>query len=333
MKYLIVGTGFSGSVLARELAEKGHLITIIDKREHIGGNAYDYVNHQNIRIHKYGPHFFHTNNKKVFDWLSRFTEWTPYKHKVKAILKNGTYVTLPVNNETKKIIGSIADIIDTLIRPYSEKMWGMSLEKIDSEIINRVPIRDDDNEFYFPDDEFQFMPKNGYTKMFENILNHPNIDVKLSTKFYKEMESNYDHVFCSLPIDEYYENIYGSLQYRSIKFHTIDLPTPKVLPVVQVNFTNNGPFTRIVEWKNIPEHGSNDIYTTLTYEEPCDYKDNNYERFYPVRENEGINKKKFEKYISIKNDKVTFIGRLGLFAYLDMHQCVNASLIIAKKFN
>jgi len=173
MKILIVGAGFSGAVIARELAEDGHEITVIDKRDHIGGNAFDYTNELGIRIHKYGPHLFHTNNKDVFEWLSRFTEWAPYFHKVKALLKNGQYVTLPINKETKQIVGE-ENVIETFIRPYSEKMWGMKLEEIDKQILNRVPIRDDNNELYFPDDEFQFMPKDGFEKLFYNILEHKN---------------------------------------------------------------------------------------------------------------------------------------------------------------
>jgi UDP-galactopyranose mutase len=331
LKYLVVGAGFSGAVLARELAEKNHQVTIIEKRSHIGGNAFDFINEHGIRVHKYGPHLFHTNNKVVFDWLSRFTDWVPYKHKVKAILNNGQYVTLPVNKHTSKLVGK-ENIIETFVRPYSEKMWGMKLEEIDPKIINRVPIRDDENDLYFPNDEFQFMPAKGYSELFKNILNHPQINVKLNTNFNKEMEVNYFHIFNSMPIDEYYNFIFGELNYRSLKFHSINIPTPKILPVSQVNFTNNSSFTRMIEWKNIPAHGVNDRWTTITYEEPCDYKDNFNERFYPVKDIHGKNRAIYEKYNEIENKKVTFIGRLGLYLYLDMHQCVNSSLLLSKKF-
>lgn len=328
---LIVGAGFSGAVIARELADKGYKIVIIDKRDHIAGNAYDYDNELGIKIHKYGPHLFHTNNKTVFDWLSNYTEWTPYKHKVKAILSDGRYVTLPVNKETKTIVGE-ENIIDTFIRPYSEKMWGMKLEELDPQIINRVPIRDDYNEYYFPNDEYQFMPKNGFTELFKKILNHPNINVKLNTSFEKSMEDDYDFIFNSMPIDEYYDFCFGELPYRSIKFININIPIPKILPETVVNFTHNGPHTRVTEWKNIPGHGTTKEWTTLTYEEPCDYKENNMERFYPVKDMDGINRALYKKYELIKNKKVTFIGRMGMYVYLDMHQCVSSALSIANNF-
>jgi UDP-galactopyranose mutase len=331
-KILIVGAGFSGAVIARELAEKGYMIDIIDKRNHIGGNAFDFVNELGIRIHKYGPHLFHTNNKRVFDWLSKFTEWVPYKHKVKAQLKDGTYVTLPVNKHTISIVGK-EKLIETFVRPYSEKMWGMKLEEIDPQIFNRVPFRDDENEYYFPNDEFQYMPAEGYSKLFDNILNHKNISIRLNEPYIKGLEENYLHCFNSMPIDEFYEYCYGELPYRSIKFETINLSLPLALPSAVVNFTHKGPNTRVTEWKHIPNHGKNPYETTLTFETPCDYKENNLERFYPVKNANGENRELYLKYADIKNDKMTFIGRLGLYAYLDMDQCVNNALLIIKNFN
>lgn len=330
-KVLIVGAGFSGAVIARELAEANHSVVIIDKRDHIGGNAYDFTNEFSIRIHKYGPHIFHTNSSEVFNWLTKFTEWIPYKHKVKAQLKDGRYVTLPVNQETSEIVGP-ENVISTFIRPYSEKMWGMTLEELDPNILNRVPIRNDLNEYYFPNDEFQFMPKEGYTEIFKNILNHSNIEVKLNTPFSKSMEEDYDHVFSSMPIDEYYENIFGPLPYRSIKFTDVHFPSSYILPNSVVNFTHSGPETRVTEWKQLPNHGENEQKTTLTYETPCDYTENNLERYYPVKDLSGHNRLLYNKYKNIENSKVTFIGRLGMYAYLDMDQCINSALITAKKF-
>ncbi|MEN9394981.1 MAG: hypothetical protein RL362_1202 [Bacteroidota bacterium] len=330
-RILVVGAGLSGAAVARELADRGNLVTVIDKREHIGGNVFDYVNEHGIRIHKYGPHLFHTKNKNVFDWLSRFTTWIPYKHKVKAMLDDGRLVTLPVNKETKEIVG-IDNIVETFIRPYTEKMWGMKLEEVSPNIINRVPVRDDDNELYFPDDLYQCIPKDGYTKMVENILNHPNISIELGKPFSIQLEDDFDHVYNSMPIDEYYDFKFGNLEYRSIKFHHTNLPTPKVFPVAQVNFTNYGPYTRIVEWKNIAGHGVNNVWTSLTYEEPCHYSENNDERYYPVRDVSGVQSGIYKKYAAIVNSKVTFIGRLGNYAYLDMDQCVNSILVMFKNF-
>jgi UDP-galactopyranose mutase len=330
-RILIVGAGFSGAVVARELAEAGFSVDVIDKRDHIGGNAFDFVNEHGIRIHKYGPHLFHTSNEKVFRYLSRFTEWIPYRHRVKAMLSDGRLVTLPVNRITKEIVGA-ENVVDTFIRPYSEKMWALPLEKISPDIINRVPVRDDENEDYFPDDTYQFMPKDGYTTMFDKILSHPNINLQLNTLFEQSKEADYYHVFNSMPIDEYYEFQFGPLPYRSIKFYNVDFPAPKLFPVSVVNFTHRGPITRVVEWKNIPGHGDTDTITSLTYEEPCDYKENNNERYYPVKDNDGINRAIYNQYRAIDNPKVTFIGRLGQYVYLDMHQCVNAALVVAEQF-
>ena len=331
MKILIVGAGLSGVTIARELADNGHKVHVIDRRDHIAGNAYDYINEHGIRVHKYGPHLCHTNNKKVFQWLTRFTDWVEYHHKVKAQLKDGRYVTLPVNKETKDIVGE-ENVLDIFFRPYTKKMWGVELDKLNPDIINRVPIRDDDNELYFPDDKIQYMPRHGYTKMVENILHHHNITVDLKVHFNKLLEKEYDHVFNSMPIDEYYEFKYGKLPYRSIKFETISLPIPKALPTAVVNFTHNGPKTRVTEWKNIPCHGDNRYMTTLTFEEPCDYLENNLERYYPVKDASGNNKKTYEKYKKLQSKNMTFIGRCGLYAYLDMHQAINSSLAIAKRF-
>jgi len=330
-KVLVVGAGFSGAVIARILSENGFLVDVIDKRSHIAGNAFDYLNHHNILVHQYGPHLFHTNNQSVFEFLSRFTDWVDYQHRVKAMLDTGELLTLPVNLDTKNKVGE-DKVIDTFIRPYSEKMWGLKLEEISPDIINRVPIRYDMNELYFPDDHFQAMPSGGYTKMFENLLTHPNIQVKLTTEFHKDMEDVYMHVFNSMPIDEYYDYSLGPLPYRSLKFHHVDLPIPRLFPVCQVNFTNTGPYTRVVEWKNIPNSPQNPLFSSLTYEEPCSYTENNNERFYPVKDASGQNRALYMEYKQIENPKTTFIGRLGQYVYLDMHQVISSSMATAAKF-
>ena len=329
--YLVVGAGFAGAVYARELAESGNEITVIDKRNHIAGNAYQYVNEHGITIHKYGPHLFHTNNMKVVDWLSRFTDWIPYNHKVKAKHTDGKLYTLPVNKETKERIGE-ENILDVFFRPYTKKMWGVELDKLNPDIMNRVPIRDDDNELYFPNDKFQAMPRDGYNKLFENIFDHPNIEVLLNTEFDKSMINDYDHVFNSMPIDEFYDYEHGELPYRSIRFKTITLPEEKMYETGTVNFTTYTGPTRVTEWKNIPNHGNNEHATTLTYEYPCDYKSNNMERYYPVKDLNGDNDQVYKKYKLNENEKVTFIGRCGTYQYLDMHQVINQSLVNVRKF-
>lgn len=331
MKILVVGAGFSGAVIGRELAEAGHYVHIIDKRNHIAGNAYDYTNEHGIRVHKYGPHLFHTNNKDVVYWLSRFTEWAQYQHRVKALLGDGRYVTLPVNRATKQIVGK-DNILDTFFRPYTKKMWGIELDELDPKIIDRVPSRNDMNDLYFPDDEFQLMPKHGYTRLFENIFQHENITVSLSTEFSKSYEKDYNFIFNSMPIDEYHDYIYGDLPYRSIKFHNVHIPAPRLLPVTCVNFTHDGPYTRMTEWKNIPEHGDNKCFTTITYEEPCDYRDNDNERYYPVKDLAGKNRELYKRYRELTPKNVEFIGRCGMYVYLDMHQVVSSSLATVKRF-
>jgi len=331
MKILVVGAGFSGAVVAHQLAKAGHDIHVIDERNHIGGNAYDYTNEKGIRVHKYGPHLFHTNNEKVYNWITQFDEWVEYKHKAKAQLKDGRYVTLPVNKETKEIVGE-ENIISTFFAPYTYKMWGKTIEELDPSILKRIPIRDDDNEYYFPNDQYQVIPKNGYTRIFELILDHKNIKVDLSVPFERNMEKDFDHIFNCMPIDDYFNYVYGSLPYRSLKFHHIDIPLTKLLPSTTVNFTHDGPYTRVTEWKNIPCHGTNDYYTTLTYEEPCDYITNDYQRYYPVKDVDGKNRETYEKYKKLIRSNMTFIGRCGMYVYIDMHQAINSSLQTADKF-
>jgi UDP-galactopyranose mutase len=208
MKFLIVGAGFAGGVYARELAEAGHTVDVIDSRNHIAGNAYDYVNKDGIRVHKYGPHIFHTSNMKVVDWLSKFTDWITHEHKVLAKHTDGDFYVLPPNRDTVARIGK-ENIIDVFFRPYTKKMWEKEIEELNPKILERVPIRDDDNELYFPNDDFQKMPVDGYTALFERIFDHENITVKLDCLFDKSMENEYDHVFNSMPIDQYYDYEFG----------------------------------------------------------------------------------------------------------------------------
>jgi UDP-galactopyranose mutase len=319
---LVVGAGFSGSVIARELAGADHTITVIDQRSHIGGNCYDETLN-GVRVHKYGPHLFHTNNIKVVEWLSQFTEWVEYKHKVKAYYQN-TFLTLPPNKQTQDILKD--KLVDVIYKPYTLKMWG-TLD-VHGDIVNRVKVRDDNNEYYFPNDQYQFLPFNGYTELFNNILIHPSIKVKLNTSYHKDMEEEYDHVFNSMPIDQYYDFQYGELPYRSIKFHnktcnSFTMPTPVV------NFTDDNIYTRITKWDMFPNHGTGELYTL---EEPCDYKDNNMERYYPVKDVAGLNRITYNKYKAIHNDKVTFIGRCGLYTYLDMDMAISSALSISNNF-
>lgn len=331
-KVLVIGAGIGGCVAARLTAEQGCKVKVIDMREHVAGNCYDYRDENGIMVHKFGPHLFHTNNEMVVDFLSNYTEWIPYEHKVKA-LWNDQYLTLPVNKETSEIVGK-ENVLDIFFRPYTKKMWGIELDDLNPSIINRVPIRDDMNEKYFPNDKFQALPKEGYTQMCKNMLDHENIEVVLNTKYEKSMDKEYDHIFSTMPIDAFYDFKFGDLPYRSIKFHKSSEKGTKS-PHVCVNYTDTGKHTRWTEWKNLPYPGNNDSgMTTITHEEPCDYKDNNNERYYPISDREGVNRGLFKKYEehSKSTPNVTHLGRLGLYAYLDMHMAVNSSIIIVDKW-
>lgn len=333
-RILVVGAGISGSVIARYLAEKQFSVEVIDKREHIGGNCYDYLDNNNILIHKYGPHLFHTSNSEVINYLSKFTEWVDYRHKVKALLHNGAYVTLPVNQETARIVGH-DNIISTFFEPYTKKMWGCSISEINPQILKRVPIRDDLNELYFPDDSFQKMPQKGFTAMFKEMLDHPNITVMLNKQFNKDSEDNYFHIFNSMSIDEYFNYCYGPLPYRSIKFHTYTIPVPQILPCATVNFTHDGPYTRVTEWKKISNSATfhpNRFKTTITVEEPCSYTENGNERYYPIKDANGINYNLYIKYKELIQSNMTFIGRCGTYRYLDMDDAISDALDLVKSF-
>jgi UDP-galactopyranose mutase len=318
---LIIGAGLSGSTIARILADNQYNITVIDKRNHIAGNCFDYTDN-GLRIHAYGPHIFHTNSEKVVKFLSDYTEFVEYKHRVKALYQNN-FLTLPPNLETIKILGD--DLVDVIYRPYTKKMWDC---EIDDSVIARIKPRSDHNQYYFPDDKYQYLPKDGYTKMVENILNHPNIKIILNTGFDISLENDYDHIFNSMPIDEYYDYCFGPLAYRSIKFHNIT-NIDHDMPTAVVNYTDDGKYTRVTSWEKFPNHGSGNVYTL---EEPCDYKDNNHERYYPIKDKDGKNKEIYKQYSNIHNPKTTFIGRLGKYQYYDMHIAVASSLTIAEKF-
>ena len=366
---LVVGAGFAGATYARVLAECGFRVTVIDKRSHIAGNAFDYVDQNGIRIHKYGPHLFHTSNKEVFEWVSRFTGWAPYEHKVRALTPKGLEVPLPINRETvnslfskslrtaeevQLFLSSISEKItdpknageylrgnigneltDLFFRPYTRKMWGHELEDMSPDVVKRIPIRFDDEDRYFPNDIFQAMPRDGYTSLFDNLLNHEHISVHLNRPFQKQDEQEYQHVFSSMPIDEYHEFCLGHLPYRSIRFHNETRSQKRSTPWSVINYTDSGKFTRETHWHLLPNHLVNDTGRyTVTKEEPCNYLDNNLERYYPIKSSDGINEAIYAKYklLSLSKKTVSFIGRCGTYQYLDMHQVINQSLAGVRKW-
>jgi UDP-galactopyranose mutase len=363
-RILVVGAGLAGAVYARTLAEAGYRVHVIDQRDHIGGNVYDRVDENGVRVHVYGPHLFHTKIHRTASWFRRFGNFAPYTHKVRAQLADGRKVPLPINLETlntifgvalkgateaQDLLASIAKRIDNpanaaeylnsrigekltdlFFRPYTKKMWSFDLEEMSATVVKRIPLHLDMSDTYFGTDELQMLPENGYTRVFENIFDHENISMQLKTKFRKEDQRNFAHCFNAMPIDEYYDFCFGELPYRSIIFHhrteaTSDSPGWSV-----TNFTNDGPFTRETTWHALPNHLCEDTgRVTITKEEPCDYRANNLERYYPVKTSDDRYGKVYQRYKERSDadaGSITFIGRCGTYQYLDMDQVINQSL-------
>lgn len=363
-RILVVGAGFAGALHARELAEAGFDVDVIDRRPHLGGNAYDEVSDTGVRVHCYGPHLFHTNNETVVRWLRRFAEFVPYEHRVQALLADGRCVPLPINRDTiNAVFGVRLDgeqavrdflrgqaqpnpspanaaeflnatigpvLTDLLFRPYTSKMWGLELEQIDVSVVKRIPVRFDNEDRYFPGDRFQLLPKLGYTRLFENILDHDRISLTLGAGFDARLLADHDHCFNSMPIDEFFDCRFGPLPYRSIRFHheTLDAEC-RFGQAATLNYTDDGKLTRQTDWSRLPGHVTRPSHSKIiTREEPCDYTQNNHERYYPVKTSDGRYQVAYERYRTLARQwpKVSFIGRCGTYQYLDMHQVISQSM-------
>jgi UDP-galactopyranose mutase len=368
-RILVVGAGFAGAVYARVCAEAGFRVDIIDKRSHIAGNCFDYLHDSGVRVHKYGPHLFHTSNMRVVEWLSRFTQWNDYQHKVVARLPSGKLTPMPVNLdtindvfgqqlETPEQVAALlqdhvtpceqpahaedylyskigAQLTNLFYRPYTLKMWNMDLTETAAEIVKRLQIRMDREDRYFPSDSFQALPKDGYTALFEKILSHDNISIQLDTEFSDILAAPYDTCFNSMPIDEYFDCDLGELPYRSIKFHIEEIPVEQASKNAVINYTDDGPYTRETWWHCLAGHHEKQGAAVIkTVEEPCGYKDNNMERFYPVKTSDGRYDTLYRQYAERGPDhaEMYFIGRCGTYQYLDMHQVINQSLMGAEKW-
>jgi UDP-galactopyranose mutase len=353
--YLIVGAGFSGSVLAERLANGSNKrVLICDKRPHIGGNAYDHYNDDGILVHKYGPHIFHTNSREVFEFLSRFTEWRSYQHRVLASV-DGQLVPIPINLDTiNKLYGlnltsfqvaeffaSVAEpkaqirtsedvvvskvgreLYEKFFRGYTRKQWGLDPSELDASVTSRVPTRTNRDDRYFTD-TYQAMPLHGFTRMFERMLDHPNIKVLLNCD-YREIENQvpYREMIYTGPIDAFFDYRYGKLPYRSLEFkhETKDITAYQPAPVV--NYPNNQMYTRITEFKYLT--GQEHPKTSIVYEFPSAEGD----PYYPVPRKE--NGELYARYQALANATpgVHFVGRLATYKYYNMDQIVAQALTV-----
>lgn len=357
--YLIVGAGFAGSVLAERLAGVlNKKVLILDKRDHIGGNAYDYYDEAGILVHKYGPHIFHTNCAEVFKYLSNFTKWRNYEHKVLASV-DGQLVPIPINlNTVNKLYGMNMnsfemdeflkskaecredivtsedfvlnkigkELYEKFFKNYTRKQWGLDPSELKSSVAARIPVRNNCDDRYFTD-KFQSMPLYGYTEMFRNMLKHPNINILLNTD-YKDIQNfiPYKKMIFTGPIDEYFNYEFGKLPYRSIDFISETYDMEKFQPTGTVNYPNEQLYTRITEMKYLT--GQKHNKTSVIYEIPSDSGD----PFYPVPKPE--NNEIYKKYASLTHrisKKVLFTGRLASYKYYNMDQVIAQSLSLFKK--
>jgi UDP-galactopyranose mutase len=356
--YCIVGAGFAGSVLAERLARGGgKRVLVVEKRSHIGGNAYDHYDEAGILVHRYGPHIFHTNSRDVFEYLSRFTEWRPYEHSVLASV-DGQRVPIPINldtlnclyarhmttTEAEAFLASVSErlehprtsedvvvsrvgreLYEKFFRNYTRKQWGLDPSQLDASVTARVPVRTNRDARYFTD-TYQAMPKHGYTRMFENMLDHDNIHVLLQTD-YREIEGliPYKSMIYTGPVDEYFENCYGKLPYRSLEFkhETHDQERFQDAPVV--NFPNEHLYTRVTEFKYLT--GQKHPKTSIVYEYPTDEGD----PYYPIPRPENAELYRKYKALADVESRTRFVGRLATYKYYNMDQVVAQALTTYQK--
>jgi len=356
--FAIVGAGYAGSVLAERLASQaGKKVLVIDKRPHIGGNAYDYYNEDGILIHLYGPHIFHTNSPEVFAYLSQFTEWRPYEHRVLAQV-DGQLLPIPINLDTvNKLYGynfteeELAEYFKTIGEPvenirtsedvvvsqvgrdlyekffqgYTRKQWGLDPSELDKSVTSRIPTRTNRDDRYFGD-QFQYMPLHGFTKMFEKMVDHPNITLMLGTDFKQVKETlSYDQLIYTGPVDEYFDHCYGKLPYRSLHFEHKTIDQEVYQPVAVVNYPQTNEYTRITEYKYLT--GQEHPKTSITFEYPRSEGD----PYYPIPKPENAELYRKYKQLAESQPNVHFAGRLGTYRYYNMDQVVAQALTLYKK--
>ncbi|HEY5720950.1 MAG TPA: UDP-galactopyranose mutase [Allosphingosinicella sp.] len=360
--YLVVGAGFAGSVIAERLASQhDSKVLVIDKRPHVAGNAYDHLDESGVLIHQYGPHIFHTNSDEIVDYLSRFTAWRPYEHRVLAQVR-GQLVPIPINRTTlnslfgldlandeeaaaylasrAEPVGEIRTSEDVVIsavgrelyelffQGYTRKQWGIDPSQLDKAVTARIPTRTNTDDRYFGD-KHQIMPLHGYTAMFNRMLDHPNIDVLLSTDYRDIMdEIEAGHIVYTGPVDEYFGFRFGKLPYRSLRFEHKIVQKERFQPVAVVNYPDpQTPYTRITEYKHLT--GQTHPWTSVTYEYPSAEGD----PYYPIPRPE--NQALYKKYEALAdaNPNVTFVGRLATYRYYNMDQVVGQALSAFRKLD
>lgn len=370
--YLIVGAGLAGSVLAERLAKAlKKSILVIDKRAHFAGNCYDYIDEHGVLIHKYGPHAFHTNSKKVWEYLAQFTEWNQYEHRVLAEI-DGHNVPVPFNLTSLKMLfpadyaekmenlllekfgygkkipilklramgdpalTELADYIyDKVFLGYTTKQWGLQPEELDESVTSRVPVFISTDDRYFQD-EHQGIPLNGYTNMIKNILDNELIEVRLNTEF-KDLSADikYDKLIFTGALDEYYDYRFGELDYRSLRFELVNYRKEFFQEIGQLNFPNDYEYTRITEFKYMTRQKTDS--TTVAYEYPEIFENSKNERYYPIPHEESQVVYRQYAELAAQEKNIYFIGRLPEYKYYNMDAIVIAALNLfesklAKKF-
>ena len=351
--YVVVGAGFSGAVLAERLACAAQKsVLVVDRRPHIGGNAHDEYNDHGLLVHTYGPHIFHTNSADVFQYLSRFTEWRPYEHHVLARV-DGKLVPIPINLDTinqlygldldpagmqrfirraaepREAIRTSEDIVvsrmgrelyEKFFQGYTCKQWGMDPSELDASVAGRLPLRYDRDGRYFTD-RFQAMPLHGYTRLFERMLAHPRIKVKLNTDW-REIDGvvPYRDIVYTGPVDAFFDHRYGPLPYRSLEFRFETLEGDRAQPAAVINYPQEHAYTRVSEFKWLT--GQQHPKTTLVYEYPKADGD----PYYPVPRPQ--NNELYQRYKALADalPNVHFVGRLATYKYYNMDQCVAQAL-------
>lgn len=364
MDVLIVGAGFAGATCARLLAEAGRRVMVIDRRPHVAGNAYDRLDDDGVLIHQYGPHIFHTNSDRVVEFLSAFTEWRPYEHRVLAVpdARSGQAYPMPINRTTinrlyglqldetgieaflarvrepREVLHTSEDVVlnsvgrdlcEKFFRGYTRKQWGLDLSQLAGGVAARIPTRTNDDDRYFTD-RFQAMPLDGYTRMFERMLEHPLIELRTGIEFAAvDREVERETTIFSGPIDEYYGHRYGKLPYRSLRFEHEHLSEIESFQAVgTVNYPNDHDYTRITEFRHLT--GQIHAGTSIVREYPCAEGD----PYYPIPNpaNEALHKR-YEALAEADAaaNRVHFIGRLGQYRYFNMDQVVASAMTLARR--